>query len=179
MTILRRLGLIVFNQRGFTLIELLVAMAIGGLIIGGITITICQTLVHPAKANDQMTVVKQVENAIDCMRYDVVQAQAVEPSGDSGFPLKLRWVDWNNTRSEVTYRLQNGELQRCYITYDADGAITFNQTRVVADYIDSNVEMTNCHVDDRTLALKITATIDGYKTSSETRQVEILARSAR
>ena len=178
MKILGRLGRINRDQCGFTLIELIVALAICGLIIGGISTTIAQALTCPAQSNDHMTAVKQVENAIDCMKRDVVQAQTVEPSGDSGFPLNLTWVDWSNTRHEVTYSLEDGELQRGYVTYDVEGAVASKQTRVVAEYIDSNSEMTNCQMDGKVLTLKITATIEGYKDSSETRQVEILARPA-
>jgi prepilin-type N-terminal cleavage/methylation domain-containing protein len=175
---LKRLRLIGRNQCGFTLVELLVGLVIGGLIIGGITTTIVQALTCPAQSSDHMTAVKQVENAINWMRHDAVQAQIMEPGGSSGFPLQLTWVDWNNTKHEVTYSLQEGRLTREYITYDGDGTVVDSQTSFVAEYIDSDSEMTYCQVDGRVLTLKITATITGYRSSSETRLVEILARSA-
>jgi prepilin-type N-terminal cleavage/methylation domain-containing protein len=176
--IIKRLQLISRNQRGFTLVEILVAMAIGGLIMGGITTTIFQALTLPAKSNNQMTAVKQVENSINWIRHDAVQAQIMETSGDTGFPLRLTWVDWNNTEYEVTYSLQEGKLERKYVTHDRDGTEVDNQTSVIAEDIDTNSEMTYCQVDGSTLTLKITATITGYRISSETRLVEILARPA-
>ena len=176
MMTLRRLPLIDRNQRGFTLIELMVAICIASLIIGAITMTIFQVLVNPAQSSNHMTAVKQVENAIHWMRCDVVQAQIIEPSGSSGFPLKLTWIDWNNTKSEVTYNLQNDRLQREYVTHNADSALTDNQTRVVAEYIDSDSAMTNCLVIGSVLTLKITATVTGFIDSSESRLVDIAAR---
>lgn len=179
MKIFRRFDLIARNQQGFTLVELLVAMVICSLLIGGITTTVVQAFTCPTQSNDHMTAVKQVENAIECIRHDVVQTQIMEPNGDSGFPLQLTWVDWDNTKSEVTYSLQEGKLKRDCVTYDGEGAIIEKQTRIVAEYIVSDPEMTYCQADGKVLTLKITATIDGYKTSSETRLVEILARPAR
>lgn len=164
------------NQRGFTLIELVMAIGVGSLVAGAITMTIFQMLVNPIQSSAHMTAVKQVESAIHWIRHDAFMAQVVEPSGDSGFPLKLTWVEWDNTTNEVTYSLQDGKLQRGHVTYDASGAVIDNQTSVVAQHIDSSSEMTSVQWDGSTLSLKITATLTGFRTSSETRVVEVLAR---
>ena len=169
-------ALIARRQRGFTLIELLVAMCIASLIIGAITMTIFQVLVNPAQSSDHMTAIKQVENAVHWMRIDVVQAQIIEPGGSSGFPLKLTWIDRNNNRNEVTYSIHNDKCRRGHVTYDADNVVTDNQTRVVAEHIESDSTMTNCQVVGNVVTIKITATVTGFMTSSETRLVEIVAR---
>jgi type II secretory pathway component PulJ len=171
-------GLIAKYQRGITLIELMVAMCIASLIIGAITMTIFQVLIYPAQSSNHMTAVKQVENAIHWMRRDVVQAQLIEPSGSSGFPLKLTWIDWNNTKNEVTYSLFNNKFQRAYVIYDADDTVTDNQTRIVAEYIEGDSAMTNCQVVGNVLTFKISADVTGFMDSNETRQVEIVARPA-
>jgi prepilin-type N-terminal cleavage/methylation domain-containing protein len=174
----RKLYLTVRNQHGFTLIELLVAMCIAGLIIGAITMSVFQVLVNPAQSSNHMTAVKQVENAIHWMRRDVIQAQIIEPGVSSGFPLKLTWTDWNNTKNEVTYCLQNDRLQRGYVTYDAEGDLTDNRTQIVAEHIDSDSGMTSCQIVGSVLSFKITSNVTGFWPSIETRLVEIAARPA-
>jgi prepilin-type N-terminal cleavage/methylation domain-containing protein len=173
---LKEPGLITKDQNGFTLIELLVAMCIASLIIGAITMTIFQVLVNPAQSSDHMTAIKQVENAVHWMRIDVAQAQVIEPGGSSGFPLKLTWIDWNNNKNAVTYSMNNDTFRRGHVVYDANNTVTDNQTRIVAEHIESDSAMTNCQVVGNVVTIKITVTVTGYMTSSETRLVEIVAR---
>ena len=173
-----RLPLAAGHRRGFTLIELMVAMCIAGLIIGALTMTVFQVLVNPAQTSKHMTAVKQVENAVHWMRNDVVQTQIIEPGASSGFPLKLTWTDWDNNKNEITYSLQDDRLQRSYVTYNADGSLTDNRTHIVAEYIDSDSEMTSCQVVGSVLTFKITSNVTGFWPTSETRLVEIAARPA-
>ena len=57
-----------------------------------------------------MTAIKQVENAIDTIRQDVIMAQKVTPdlSQASGFPLTLTWVTWTDPETVlITYDLNS------------------------------------------------------------------------
>ncbi|MBE9515243.1 MAG: type II secretion system protein, partial [Chloroflexi bacterium] len=59
----RRVTFMHRNQRGFTLIELLIAIAIVGLIAGGITAAISQVLTINTRSSNHMIAVRQVQQA--------------------------------------------------------------------------------------------------------------------
>ena len=160
----RRLG--TNNQRGFTLIELLVALAIIGVITSAISMVIYQTLTIPAQSRTHMTAVKQVENAIHWLSRDVQQAQEISTPG---FPLTLTWVNWDNTVHQVTYTLENGELERANSASGGDPI-------VVARHIDS--ANTDCQFTDGIFTFTITATVSGFRPSTEIREGKILPRAA-
>lgn len=80
MKLRRLVGSINKGQRGFTLIELLVAMAISGLIVSGLTMSILQVFDSSARNSSGMTVVRQVQNAGHWISRDTLMAQAVLPS---------------------------------------------------------------------------------------------------
>jgi len=176
---LPRLGLLNRNQKGFTLLELIVALAITGAITGGITMSIFQTLDYDARSKARMVAVKQVENAIHHISRDVQMAQVVEPAdpdpdGD-GFPLTLRWVEWDNTENVVTYDIVAGELRR---SHSEDGGIP--QEAVAARYIDTGSAKTSCAFNetDWIFTFRVTATVCGYPEDiSEMREVEVAPRA--
>lgn len=107
-----RLGLINKDQRGFTLIELLIAIAITGLVTGGITGAIFQVFAVNARTSNHMTAVRQVQNAGYWVSHDVQMAQSVVITGVSG--LCLTWTDWDGTINEVTYTIVDSELKRSH-----------------------------------------------------------------
>ena len=116
------------NQRGFTLIELLVAIAITGLITGGITMTIFQVFSGNTRTSNHMTAVRQVQNAGYWVSHDAQMAQSVVITGLSGLPLTLTWTEWDGMVNEVTYNtIVDSELRR------SQGA----SETLVAQYIDS------------------------------------------
>jgi len=137
--IFHRLGLINKDQKGFTLIEVLVTLAITGLIAVGATTAIFQVFGHNTRNTAHMTAVCQVENAVRWINNDAQMAQTVEPSGDSGFPLNLTWIEWNNTSHQVTYTLEDGKLKR---SHSVDGGEPSES--VAARYIDPDSAKTNC-----------------------------------
>ena len=51
------------NQKGFTFIELILAVAITGIITGGITMAITQLLIGNARTSNHMVAIRQVQNA--------------------------------------------------------------------------------------------------------------------
>ncbi|MFW0860383.1 MAG: prepilin-type N-terminal cleavage/methylation domain-containing protein, partial [Dehalococcoidia bacterium] len=85
------------SQRGFTLIELIIAIAITGIIIGGIVMTIFQVISVNALTANHLTAVRQVQNAGHWITSDAKMAQSVATTGASGFPLTLTWSEWGGT----------------------------------------------------------------------------------
>ena len=166
-----RLKLINKNQRGFTLIELVVAITITALIVGGVTMAIFQVFDVNGRSTTRMTAVKQVENAVYWISRDAKMAQDVQPDEDSGFPLNLTWVEWDNTVHQITYTLENGELERNHYIDDGEPTET-----VVARHINPDPEMTNCQFVGGVLTFELTAALGGFRPASETRVCEVIPR---
>ncbi len=166
-----RLGLTIRSQRGYTLNEMLVALAILGLIAPVIGMSIFQVLSVNELTGNHMTAVKQVESAMYWISHDAQMAQTVQTSGGSGFPLNLAWVEWDNTSNNVTYSIQNNELQRAR---SVNGGQPTNT--VVARHINSDLQATNCQFNSSVLTFKITASLGGYRPKSETRVGEVVPK---
>ncbi len=177
--ILRRLGLIHNNQRGFTLIELLIAVAITGIITGGITMTMFQVYAGNARSSNHMTAVRQVQNAGYWISRDAQMAQSVVPdSGVSGFPLTLTWTEWDGDEHRVVYTLLVDELQReHYTNYDPVTNPDPDVTTIVAQYIDPDPAKTNCVFTAGELIVTVTASVgSSSQERSETRVYRIIPR---
>jgi prepilin-type N-terminal cleavage/methylation domain-containing protein len=172
--IFRKLWLVNRNQGGFALIEIIAALAIMALIgIGAATAT-AQVCTQSTKNSDYTTASRHTMNAIHWISRDVMMAQTVETNGASGLlPLNLNWVDWDNSIHQVTYTLQeDGDLKRGYSVDGGEPSET-----VVAQYINSDTETTNCEFSGGVLTLKVTATVDeGKATSQATKIREITPR---
>ena len=179
--ILRRLRLINKNQRGFVLTELLIALAITGLIGGGITMGIFQVTTYNARSTAHMTAVKQVENAIQWISRDAQMAQTVIDYDDPATEdvtefFVLSWTEWNNDVRRVAYILEDNELKRNLTVNPGEPSETVVEA-VVARYIDP-VE-SSCVWDGATgkLAFTLTATVgQGSQVASETRDCEVNPR---
>ncbi len=165
------------SQRGFTLIELLVAIAITGLITGGLTMTIFQVLTGNARTSNHMTAVRQVQNAGYWVSRDAQMAQSVEPDPDpDGFPLTLTWTDWDGDGYQVVYTLVDDKLQREHYT-NRDIYPNPDATTLVAQYIDPEPAKTNCDFAGGVLTLTVTASLGGdWQEASETRIYEVVPR---
>lgn len=168
----RRFNMISRCQRGFTLYEMLVSLAVLGVIIPVMGMSIFQVLSINTLTGNHLTAVKQVENAIYRINRDVQMAQTVQTGAGSGFPLNLIWVEWDNTSNNVTYTIQNGELWR------ANSVNSGQPTSVVvAQHINTDSGMTNLQFVGGVLTVKITASLGGFRPASETRVGTVLPKA--
>jgi type II secretory pathway pseudopilin PulG len=153
------------------MIELLVALAITGIISGGLTMTIFQLLSGNAQSSNQMNVVRQVQNVGYWISQDVQMGQSVVPEPDpdlDGFPLVLSWTDWDGVLNEVTYTITGEELRR---SHSVDGVASGDA--LVAQYISS----ISCEfVVVGKLTLTVTASVGGFRPATSTRTYEITPR---
>jgi prepilin-type N-terminal cleavage/methylation domain-containing protein len=164
------------GERGFTLIELVVAIAIAGLITGGITAAIMQILTINTRASNHMIAVRQVQQAGKEVSKDALQAQpntinVTPPGGDF---LVLGWTDWEGLENVVVYTLQvmpsRSDLRMLERSHTINGTPQATALPVVAEYIDPGPENTYCEFVDGVLTFKVTATVG---TESESRVYEV------
>lgn len=136
------------SERGFTLIELLVVVAILSLMVGAVSMSILQVVYGTERSNNNMTVIRQVQNAGDWISRDAVSAQSVRV--DDLTPPDFLILEWREGvygedttyhYHSVTYSFQDmspdgiGKLQRQYLIDDDEGVQTGNTTTLVAEYI--------------------------------------------
>ena len=129
------------SQRGFSLVEIALAIAVAGVITGGITMTIFQVFDANARTSNHMTAVRQVQNAGYWVSHDAQMAQDIVTGDDPATPgvtefLTLTWTDWDGTVNEVTYTIVDSELKR---SHSVNGD---TETSIIAEYIDP--DNTNC-----------------------------------
>jgi type II secretory pathway pseudopilin PulG len=172
------------GQKGLMLLELLVVIAITTIIGGGISMTIFQMLDVNARTTTRMTAVKQVENAIQWLSRDAQMAQVVSaPAQTNGLPLTLSWVDWDGTNYQVNYQLVSSgatkQLQRQYLVSDANNVAISNQTTIPAQFINSGATSTNVQYANGVLSYKITSTVTGFRSASETRTGQFIPRTSK
>jgi prepilin-type N-terminal cleavage/methylation domain-containing protein len=171
---LRLKKLFSIEPRGFTLVETIAALAIAGLVGLGATIANAQVMNQTARNNAFTTASRHTLNALQWISRDVQMSQDID--GDTGFPetsdLTLTWVEWDNTVNQVVYSLEDGELKRTYTVDGGDPTVT-----LVAEYINSDADLTNCVSDNGVLTLTITGTVGvGSKAVSVTKTSEITSR---
>jgi prepilin-type N-terminal cleavage/methylation domain-containing protein len=178
-----RLRFIRKGQRGFTLVELIIAIAIAGLITGGITAAVMQVLTINSRSSNHMIAVRQVQQAGKEVSKDALQSQNVNPAEaaeedpfGTNFPLSFNWTDWEGLENVVVYTIEDGELKR---SHSVNGTAQTTAPAVVAEYIDVTLvtakAKTNCDWNEasRVLTFTVTATVG---TESETRIYEVEPR---
>jgi prepilin-type N-terminal cleavage/methylation domain-containing protein len=161
------------GQRGLTLVELVIVVALAGLVSIAITATAFQVFTFSARISNEMTAIRQVQQAGFWVSPDVMMAQDIEPGVSSGFPLTLNWTDLETDDAhEVVYTLENmgNGLERLVREHSVNGANP--DTMVVAEYIDQAGTSFVADGDDG-FKLTVTATVGGH---SETRTYEVQPR---
>ena len=130
-----KLSLINKNQKGFTLLEIVVAMAIVGIIGGGISMTLSQLIMGNIRTNNHMTMVRQVQQAGYWVSHDAQMTQIVKLGASPGFLPTLTWTEWGGTKNEVTYSIPTSpgnELRRSLSVNGGTPSVT-----TVARFIDA------------------------------------------
>ncbi len=170
------------GERGFTIIEVVVAAGIIALIAGAATMTTFQVVNDTERARDQMTVVRQVENAGYWISRDTQMSERV--SAENLTPpefLIINWTEWgydeDSVYHSVTYSIEDvsggiGKLKRTH--QDSEGT---NEQMLVAQYIyydpGDPVNTSNVSYQDQVLTLKI---VSLFGDAQEAREYKIYRR---
>ena len=174
-----RLRAINRRQAGFTLIELIISVAITGLISGGIAFAIMQVFSINSNASNQMTALREVQRAGYYISSDAEMAKSIN-IGDNPETLhkvefvSINWSDWDGIDYQAEYTL-NPESRELRRSYYKDGVLIYEDS-LIARYIDTDPEKTNCQLDSNRLIFTVTAYIEGFEDASETRVYEITPR---
>lgn len=155
------------GQNGFTAIEMLVAVTIAALIGGGVVMGISQTVNTSVNNSDHNLAVNEFRNAVYWIRHDAKMAQTIQvDAGESGLPLVMSWVEWDNSQYEVTYDLDSDKLMR---TQSVDGN---ESTILVAENVDP--ALTSFEFAGGMLSFDLTITVgEGSRTVSESQECTV------
>ena len=94
------------GEKGFTLLELIIAIAITSLITTGVTTAIYQTFTLSTRTSNHMVAVREVQEAGYWLSLYAYMASDIEITGDSGFPMTLRWIDFEtNKKHKIIFSL--------------------------------------------------------------------------
>jgi prepilin-type N-terminal cleavage/methylation domain-containing protein len=159
------------GQKGFTLIEIIISIAISSILGFGAAAVLTQMFGENRRATTSMENTQQVESVGYWLTRDALIAQIIEPGASAGFPLRLKWQNWdfdasgNIVNNQIEYSLSGEDLMR---TKSING-VTQSQTRV-ASKID--IASTSCTYSeaDQLITLDVTAR-EGTTTKSYTCQV--------
>ncbi len=177
----RRLRLVNGKQRGFTLLELAIGIAIIGIIVAPVTMSILQVIRGTGLSNNRMTAVNNLRNAGDWLsREALMTKKLLWKDQDSGnlllTPLTLTWVDYGvgGETHKVVYSIAGGELSRSlYIIF------VLQVKSALAHFITSaSWQFTNNESIDSVLTLTLTAIVGaGSEQVIETRTYEVHLRA--
>ena len=162
------------KQSGFTLIELMVSLAILGTMSLGAAVANAQIINQTSRNNDFTTASRQALNAVHWISRDAQMSHSI--NGTAGFPvsenLTMTWTEWDNSKHEAMYYLQNNSLRR---SYSING--TAPQITLIAEYINGNGALTNCTTDNGTLTIKITSSVgENERVVDFTKEANIVSR---
>lgn len=166
---------------GFTLVEVLVALAITGLIMGGITTGIIQLMTISDQNTNAITAQRQVQQVGTAISQDVLQSRIVQTSvnntpAGTGFQIVLTWNNINGDEYVITYSLSNSGI--------VTRSQSINGGAATSSSIAENISISSLDTSfiqksgsPGTYTLKVTATIPGQFSVSETRTYEMKKRT--
>jgi prepilin-type N-terminal cleavage/methylation domain-containing protein len=174
------------DQRGFSLLELIIVIGLTGLVTAAITMTVFQVFNMNTRTANRMAAVSQVQQAGKLVSEDILEAQSVNCTESSGFPLTFTRTDpETDDNYEVIYTLEDmpsGDYERLErkLTITPTAGEPTTTVSIVAEYIDISIDpdtgkaKTNCKWDGVVLTFTVTATVGD---ESETRVYEVNPRS--
>ncbi|UCB43374.1 MAG: prepilin-type N-terminal cleavage/methylation domain-containing protein [Dehalococcoidales bacterium] len=139
------------TRNGFTLIELLMAMAVAGLLIGGLVSVFFHISVTSGQSADMLAISREFQNVGHSINRDGQMAK----SATGGSQLVLTMPD----SSTITYTLTGTQLQRL-----ADGLST---------PVGNHITGATFAINDRTINVTLTATVNGGAIEEDTFQVRM------
>ncbi len=155
------------SQKGFTLVETLMAVAIAAAIGTVLAVSLSQAVSISWSGNKRIEAIKQVENAAYHINRDAQAARSISTS-TPGYWLVITPPEGSNISYEIITPEDSGPayLQR----------ICGSTATPVARYIDTGPGLTACSYSGGLLDVKVTATLGGFQSASETRRLLIYPR---
>lgn len=102
------------RSRGFTVVEMAVALAIGAIVLGGVSSIVYQVSVLPDEGTSRVTLIQEARNLATWLRLDGTKAQSFK-AGTSPTYGTFYWQDFSTyppTRRKVTYYWDDGIVYR-------------------------------------------------------------------
>ena len=169
------------GQKGFSLVELVIVVALAGLVGAAITATAFQVFTFTTRISNQMTAIRQVQQAGFWVSPDVMMSDPGEiyDSPPGGEFLVSRWQAHDGTWHEVDYILEGvpssdvATLTREHYTGPTLDSLNLDSVMTVAQYVDLNAADTYCDWDGTALTFKVTAAVGGR---TETRIYQVKPR---
>ncbi len=124
------------RQRGFTLIEMVLGLAIAGVVVMTIGMTITTLLLNYKQPGIQQTLLQQVQNAGYQMPRDVQMSSSMTLGDSNGFPVTINIpVDQEeNNNYEVKYLFESNTLKR----QQFDSSANLTAENVITQYVDTD-----------------------------------------
>lgn len=147
------------NQKGYTLLELLVTVAISGVILTGVVMSISQIASGTVRSGSDMSTLTDVNFAVLIMKKDIIMAQTTDLNATPKSSATLDWVDYSSFQSEdwphhtISYSLSGANLMRTY-----DG---------VTSIAGRNITSVSFSQVDRVISVVISATSSGAEQNTE------------
>lgn len=134
------------DQKGLTILELMVGIAIIGLIGAAVTMVIFQTFTGSARNSNHMVAVRQVQEGGYWVSFYTYASQNMTITGDAGFPLILRWVDFESAQGQkIVFSLDDSGLRGSYYVGDVLDPEKTGKIPVF-EFINPDKTKTNCQV---------------------------------
>jgi len=155
------------SQRGFTLAELMIALAVSALILLGSMEIVRHMVVVSAENRDKTRAVLEVQYVGFWIGEDTVQAQDILMGNTTGFPLVLRWTEWDGDINEVVYSVEGEEVWQLMREQSVNGE-SYGVAEI-GKFLDP--DGTTCYRDTLEgepldiLKLVVTANVDGHEAS--------------
>jgi len=157
------------GEKGFTLIELLIMLPIMALVVAAASATMIQ-VINSWRTGTHMLALRQVQTAGYWVSTDGLQAQSINTTDPTGFPLELSWTTWDGTGYDVSYDLV-GPTDNLYKLQRSEGG-----TSTIVGQQLTNV--TACSWNGDVLIFNVTARAMGaLGEQMETRTYEIKPRA--